>query len=998
MTESNRFHCFRGIRRTALSIALGLCFAGTVHAQSNTAGSVFGQAESGDTVQIVNTQTGFTRQITVGGDGSFRLSAIPAGEYRVIRTSPSGEVNERVVRVSSGSGSNVSFVAAASSSATALDAVEVRGFAGAVNPIDVSSVESVTILTEAQLDRLPVRRNATDVALLAPGTVRGDNRFGNLASFGGSSVAENVYYVNGFNVTNIVTGTAFNQVPFEAVQEQQMKTGGYGAEFGRSLGGVINVTTKQGTNEWKGGVSLFWSPDSLAKGTPFAYDPTRSGTYRIVDTGSKTDSFVYNLYGGGPLINDRLFFFGLFQGKDDTEVLNYENGSDRSKEDSPQGLVKLDWYINDSHRLELTAFSDKNKIKGTTYQREPGDLTIGGGTPIGTFRAEEGGENYIGKWTGYLTDTFTLSALYGRGEYSRFNTNTNAEGCPVVVDVRSSGTAPVGVAGCWIDTFRGVPDAGDVRKAWRVDGEWVLGDHTLRFGLDREEFETVDGSEYSGGASWRYVNGTPGSTAAPGVIVPPGVTELVRFRYIGNGGTYLTKNNAWYVEDTWQVTDNFMAYLGIRNEGFENLNSEGGTFIDIEDTWAPRLGFSWDVNGDSGLKVFGNAGRYYIPVYANTNVRLAGPELDYTEWYTFTGIDPATGIPVLGEQVGPRNYTSTGEIPDPRTVVDNNLDPMYQDEYIIGTQFTFAPNWTAGFRAIRRELQSGMDDICTGDGAANWALANGYSEEQAEAIYGALEHCFLTNPGKALSANVDLDGTGTLTRVDIPAEAIGLPEARRTYTALELMLDRAWDGKWFLSASYTYAKSKGNTEGYVKSDNGQDDAGITQDFDYPGLMDGSFGYLPNDRRHSFKLFGAYQLTDELRLGASLLAQSGRPINCFGVYPGDGPDPVAPLYGVASFYCGEGTSVPVSYEDGLHPRGTSGRVPWVKIVDLRLDYEPRWAEGLSFGLVANNVFNREDYYRVRDDWDTGAGDRVYSYKFPTGFVAPRTVTFSVQYEF
>ena len=54
--------------------------------------------------------------------------------------------------------------------------------------------------------------------------------------------------------------------------------------------------------------------------------------------------------------------------------------------------------------------------------------------------------------------------------------------------------------------------------------------------------------------------------------------------------------------------------------------------------------------------------------------------------------------------------------------------------------------------------------------------------------------------------------------------------------------------------------------------------------------------------------------------------------------------------------------------------------------------------MSFGLVANNVFNREDYYRVRDDWDTGAGDRVYSYKFPTGFVAPRTVTFSGQYEF
>src|SRR5690606_41701640 len=164
-----------------------------------------------------------------------------------------------------------------------------------------------------------------------------------------------------------------------------------------------------------------------------------------------------------------------------------------------------------------------------------------------------------------------------------------------------------------------------------------------------------------------------------------------------------------------------------------------------------------------GRRASGHAGRYYIPVYANTDVRLAGRGLEYTGWYTFTGIDPATGSPVLGEQVGPRNYTSTGEIPDPRTVVDNNLDPMYQDEYIIRTQFTFAPNWTAGFRAIRRELQSGMVDICTGDGAANCALAHGYSEEQAEAIYEALEHCVLTNPGKALSANVDLDGTGTLT-------------------------------------------------------------------------------------------------------------------------------------------------------------------------------------------------------------------------------------------
>ena len=84
-----------------------------------------------------------------------------------------------------------------------------------------------------------------------------------------------------------------------------------------------------------------------------------------------------------------------------------------------------------------------------------------------------------------------------------------------------------------------------------------------------------------------------------------------------------------------------------------------------------------------------------------------------------------------------------------------------------------------------------------------------------------------------------------------------------------------------MQASYTWSKSYGNTEGGVKSDIGQDDTGTTQDFDYPELTIGSLGYLPNDRRHAFKMFGNYQFTDEWPLGANMLIQSGRPKNCFG---------------------------------------------------------------------------------------------------------------------
>src|SRR5690606_23828351 len=163
------------------------------------------------------------------------------------------------------------------------------------------------------------------------------------------------------------------------------------------------------------------------------------------------------------------------------------------------------------------------------------------------------------------------------------------------------------------------------------------------------------------------------------------------------------KNSAWYIEDSWQVTDNFIAYLGVRNESFQNLNSLGGAFIDVKNTWAPRLGFSWDVKGDSTLKVFGNAGRYYIPVYANTNVRLAGPLSDYFKEYSYSGNVPETGIPTGLTQIGGRHVTRPGGVPDPMTVVDNNNSPLYQDEYILVFQAQLIDLWSVGIRDISRD-------------------------------------------------------------------------------------------------------------------------------------------------------------------------------------------------------------------------------------------------------------------------------------------------------
>ncbi|KAG0922800.1 hypothetical protein G6F31_019762 [Rhizopus arrhizus] len=97
--------------------------------------------------------------------------------------------------------------------------------------VDVKSTESATNITREELSRLPVDRDITAVALLAPGAVKGKGSLGGQGiSFGGSSVAENTVYINGLNVTDFYNRVGFSSVPFSFYQEFQVKTGGYSVE------------------------------------------------------------------------------------------------------------------------------------------------------------------------------------------------------------------------------------------------------------------------------------------------------------------------------------------------------------------------------------------------------------------------------------------------------------------------------------------------------------------------------------------------------------------------------------------------------------------------------------------------------------------------------------------------------------------------------------------------------------------------------------------------
>lgn len=973
-------------RRTVVAAAAGLCLASAVMAQQSM-GSINGRATKGDTVAVEDKSIGVSRQIKIDADGSFQISQLPPGTYTVTRTRANGSKETTQVYVSPGEGATASFGGA--------QVVQITG--SAIRTIDARATESATTLSKAEIDRIPVTRNVTAVTLLAPGAVTGDSRIGsttsragNVPSLGGASPAENAYYVNGFNVTNILNGVAFSQVPFEAIGELSVKTGGYGAEFGRSLGGAIIVTTKRGTNEWHGGVSATYAPESLRGSSVYAKRNATTTEWELKNRPGGTDDFIFNVFGGGPIITDKLFVFGLVQGgKLKSETFGKASQTELVNQ-SPQYLLKVDWNVTDRNIFELTAFSDKSKDKTKNWE-SPVEYDTPKGRYVGESSATTGGTNVIAKWTSIITDDLSISAQYGVGKYSRSESAAGAD-CPYTVDARGSVVTPM-PGRCYTTPNVPEPTNGDKRTALRIDGEWALGINRLKFGLDRETIEVSDGSKRSGGIEYRLLRRNPGQRLTPDYVVPgaaggPSV-DYVRTREFRNGGAFDTINSAFYLEDSIDVTKNLVLSLGVRNESFNNKNASGVDFINVKNTWAPRVGAAWDVTGDAKLKLYANAGRYYIPVMANTNVRLSGAETDIQTWYLYSGTNGANGVPNVNGAAVSTNVVSNGVAPNPLSVVDPNIKPLFQDEFIVGMQKAVTDRWSVGAKATYRKLKSGMDDICNDEGPTIWAEANGYTAAQAARIGGAIGHCFLYNPGKDLTANIDVDGNGKLQQVVIPASALAMPMAQRTYKALELTVDRAWDKKWSFRGSYVLSYNKGNTEGYVKSDIGQDDAGISQDFDYPGLMVGSYGYLPNDRRHTLKVNAAFAVTDEWRLGANALAQSGRPKNCFGVYDGN-VDGVSSLYGDASFYC-----------DGQQrSRGFYGRTDWTYQLDLQAAYTPGWAKGLTLSMDVLNVFNKRTVRGIEEAESSGRNniDSIYGQPLLNSLQPARTVRFYAKYEF
>lgn len=370
-------------------------------------------------------------------------------------------------------------------------------------------------------------------------------------------------------------------------------------------------------------------------------------------------------------------------------------------------------------------------------------------------------------------------------------------------------------------------------------------------------------------------------------------------------------------------------------------------------------------------------------------VRGASASIFDSQTFYFSSIDPVTGVPTLTEPRTDLVYINAeaGQTPNPASVASRNLDPTIQHEFILGYQLQLGLGWTGGIRGTLRNLKTTIDDMCDSRPFEQWAADNGLEYNPAADTPG----CFLFNPGKSMQISADINGDGTFEAIELSPEMIGMPAAERHYYAVEMVLEKTTP-QWFTQLSYTWAHNFGNAEGLVKSDIGQDDTGVTQDFDFPELMRNANGNLPNDRRHTLKGTGGFKFTPEWGVSASGLLQTGRPRNCFGV---DSVDENFG-YGASYFACG-GQAV---------PRGTAGRTDTLFNLDLGLTYTPEALPGLSLQAKVFNVLDSNTVTEVAERGEnaltnpdgTVSGVPLSSYGTATNYQAPRYFQFTARYDF
>jgi Carboxypeptidase regulatory-like domain/TonB-dependent Receptor Plug Domain len=825
---------FRRLLPLVCLLAVSPLLAQTTGSIGGRATDSSGAALPGVTVEATGRAVQGVRNTITESDGRYRLALLPPGEYTVtFKLEGFAAESRRMVEVKLGSETAVN---AALKPSTAGE-ITVRAEAPV---LDTSTTTLGSNLTTRAIETLPLpTRSYASIAQVVPG-VSQDANADPLARTSitvyGSSGAENSFFIDGVNTTGIEYGFQGKELNFEFVQEVQVKTGGYEAEYGRSTGGIINVITKSGSNEFHGDVFTYYEPDAL-----------QSDSKEVVNTGGAPTAFTKEDVGvdlGGFILRDKLWFFGAWDRLRESRTLSFAGDEQDFDIRNNFGSGKLTYNIAANHSLIATYLQDPRVQTGAisdNFHSLNGDPT----TFLGRF--DTGGRDAALRYDGVFAGNWVATAQAAR------HRETNAVG-------------PASDAGDTIqyrdaaNDFRQTGGFGLIqtkkfqRKFYGASLDKLFGRHEIKGGIEYED-ETADVIKRMSGGQQVDVFTDPVDPTrkiyrhsywtTPGALVENAL-PFILFARPGH------RNTTIYLQDRWSM-DNLTVNFGVRWDRQQIDDAGGITQIDMKKDYAPRLGFIWDPSGSHRRKVYGSYGRYYEQIPMDLVIR----SFSYERQPRIINFSPTSTRPdALAEAHFGTPSAILGGFTEPS---DPDIKNQYMNEVILGGEQQIGDSLAVGVKGIYRSYGRVVEDfLCADDGT----------------------YC-IGNPGEGIMKEIfTLDYSQTF-----PA-----PKPKRTFKGVQLDATKRFSHRWQAMASYLWSKLDGNYDGeFAPFTNIGADPNISAAYDYYEFFtDGSdlsritnTGPLSNDRRHQFKVSGLYNTTFGLSVGLAAYWRSGTPLTRMG---------------------------------------------------------------------------------------------------------------------
>jgi outer membrane receptor protein involved in Fe transport len=411
-------------------------FAGSVFAQTSTTGSIEGSvtdttgaAVPGITVKVTSPNLISAQTATTDDNGRYRILNLPPGRYAISVEAEKGfaKFDKSDVEVNLSRNTSVEIQL---QPAGAQASVTITDTAGAA--VDVSGTTTGSNVSSDQFSNFPTQRTVQGLYTIAPTVTRSGLRDATGRdrdpSVAGASGPENNYILDGVNTTDPAFGGSGANLPFEFVQEVEIKTGAYGPEYGRSTGGIFNVITKSGGNEFHGDVFGYGTTKGLVREVKnFPFTGSAFNGFSEVDVGGDI---------GGPIVKDKLWFFGAFNPQKRknyylTQTFHLPVDNDVT---IPFYAGKITWAINPRNTFTASTFGDFTKIDGFLATLALTNVN-GFGNDITAFegRQETGGHNYAFRLNSTITNTF-IAEISGGLHFQRANTIPRAVDASSIVD------------------------------------------------------------------------------------------------------------------------------------------------------------------------------------------------------------------------------------------------------------------------------------------------------------------------------------------------------------------------------------------------------------------------------------------------------------------------------------------------------------------------------------------------------------------------------------